>query len=52
MIPTVGLRQYSAAREPGKTIEPLVSVPMETGANPAATETAEPEEDPPGFCEC
>ena len=50
MIPTVGFRQYNAARPPGKTIEPSVSVPMETGASPAATETADPEEDPPGFC--
>jgi len=29
--------------------EPMVSVPIEIGAKPAATATAEPEEDPPRF---
>lgn len=29
-------------------MEPIVSVPMARGAKPAATETAEPVDDPPG----
>lgn len=29
--------------------EPNVSVPMDTGENPAATATAEPDDEPPGF---
>ncbi len=31
-------------------MEPSDSVAMETGANPAATETAEPEDEPAGVC--
>lgn len=50
MIPTVGLTQYKAARVPGNTRDPSVSVPIETVASPAATPTADPDEDPPGFC--
>jgi hypothetical protein len=49
-IPTVGLRAYRAARVEGVTIDPIVSVPMARGAKPAATETAEPVDEPPGAC--
>lgn len=49
MIGTVGFKQYKAARVPGNMIEPSVSVPIATVDNPAATDTAEPEEEPPGF---
>ncbi len=40
---------YNAARPPGTMREPSVSVPIDTGAKPAETATAEPEEDPEGF---
>jgi hypothetical protein len=33
----------------GETIEPSVSVPTASGANPAETPAAEPELDPEGF---
>jgi len=45
----VGFIVYSAARLAGIISEPDVSVPMEIGAKPAATQTAEPEDDPPVF---
>lgn len=45
----VGLIVYKAARPEGHTNDPSVSVPMEKGAYPAATETAEPEDDPEVF---
>lgn len=48
-IPMVGLRVYKAALLAGMVREPFVSVPIATGAYPAATPTAEPEEEPPGF---
>lgn len=47
--PTVGRMVYSAARPAGNISEPSVSVPMENGAYPAETATAEPEEEPDGF---
>ncbi len=34
----------------GRITEPLVCVPTATGTWPAATEAAEPEEEPPGVC--
>lgn len=48
-VPMVGLIVYSAARPEGLTSDPSVSVPMATGAYPAETPTAEPEDDPEGF---
>ena len=33
----------------GMRTEPPVSVPMATGTSPAATATAEPDEEPPGM---
>jgi hypothetical protein len=45
----VGFRQYKAARVPGKMMDPSVSVPIATVDSPAATDTADPEEEPPGF---
>ena len=35
--------------EAGHEMEPLVSVPIATGTNPAATATADPELEPHGF---
>ena len=35
--------------EAGHEMEPLVSVPIATGTNPAATATADPELEPQGF---
>jgi hypothetical protein len=50
MRPRVGLMAYTAARHPGVTREPMVSVPIESGAKPAATPAADPDEEPPGAC--
>ena len=45
-----GLRAYKPALLAGWMTEPPVSVPMESGENPADTPTADPEEEPPvGF---
>ena len=41
--------EYSAHLLAGQTREPLVSVPSDNGAYPAATEAAEPEDDPDGI---
>lgn len=46
---TVGLMVYKADLLAGIMSEPVVSVPIEMGHKPAATATAEPEEEPPGF---
>ena len=46
---SVGFMVNRADRSLGIMSEPIVSVPMEIGAKPAATATAEPLEDPPGF---
>jgi hypothetical protein len=40
---------YKAARDPGRVVDPSASVPIETGAYPAETATAEPTDDPPGL---
>src|ERR1700761_1061180 len=45
----VGLIVYSAALSRGIMSDPMVSAPIDTGEKPAATATAEPEEEPPGF---
>lgn len=49
-IPIVGLIAYKPARVDGVTMEPMVSVAMARGLNPAATATAEPVDEPPGAC--
>lgn len=49
-LPTVGLMVYKAARVAGEMSEPIESVPSAMGAYPAETPTAEPEEEPHGFC--
>lgn len=41
---------YKAARVAGEMSEPIESVPSEMGAYPAETPTAEPVEEPHGFC--
>lgn len=46
-FPTVNFSEYKLARSLGTTIEPSASVPKAIGAIPAATDTAEPEEDDP-----
>jgi hypothetical protein len=48
ILPTVALIPKSAALLAGCTMDPSVSVATASGANPAATPTALPEEDPPG----
>ena len=40
---------YRAALSLGNMRDPNVSVPIATGEKPAATATAEPEDEPPGF---
>ena len=47
--PTVGLIPTTPFIEAGHVIEPLVSVPIETGANPSATTAALPELEPQGL---
>lgn len=48
MVFGVGFGAYSAPREAGDVTDPSFSVPRESGLNPEATPTAEPEEEPPG----
>lgn len=50
--PLLGFNVKTLARVAGMIKEPQVSVPIATGANPAATAHALPEEDPPGPCLC
>src|ERR1700678_1444583 len=47
--PRVGLSTAMPQLLAGLTIDPSVSVPMASGARPAATATAEPELDPDGL---
>lgn len=44
--PIEGLMVYKAALPAGQTNDPSVSVPIENGAYPAETPTAEPEDEP------
>ena len=46
MLPTVGLKPTTPHTPAGETIEPSVSVPTASGARPAATAAAEPDEEP------
>src|SRR5580700_2857730 len=48
--PIVGFIVYKAALPAGHTKDPSVSVPIDIGAYPAETATAEPEDDPEGLC--
>ena len=48
MRPTVGLTVTSPFCVAGISSEPEVSVPIAAAHSPAATATAEPEDDPPG----
>lgn len=48
--PVEGLKPYIELNEAGQLIEPMVSVPIDTGLNPADTDTAEPLEEPHGCC--
>src|SRR5437879_12459759 len=48
MRPAVTLRPTTPHHAAGRRTEPPVSVPMATGARPAATATAEPLDEPPG----
>lgn len=41
---------YRPLQLAGRTTDPAVSVPMAMGQKPAATQTAEPDEEPPGVC--
>ena len=48
-MPIVGLIVYRAALDAGETRDAAVSVSIDTGAKPALTAIAGPEEEPPGF---
>ena len=48
IVPTVAFIAYKAARVAGWHIDPSVSVPIDTGANPAATPAALPDDEPHG----
>ncbi len=47
--PTVGLIPATPLSDAGQVIEPSVSVPIASGASPAAIAAAEPDEEPPGL---
>ena len=49
-VPGVVRKVYSAALMAGFVRDPLKSAPIEIGANPALTPTAEPVDEPDGFC--
>ena len=51
MRPTVGLMPTSELAADGLRIDPDVSVPTVSGANPTAADTADPELEPLGVCE-
>lgn len=46
----VSFNAYSELRLAAVIIEPSVSPPIESGLKPAATPTADPVDEPPGFC--
>ena len=46
--PGVSFSAYKAALPAGVINEPVVSVPIDNGANPAATPWADPVDEPPG----
>ena len=50
MAPKVGLKPVMPQRAAGMRTDPPVSLPMATGTMPSATETAAPEDEPPGIC--
>ena len=47
--PNVGLRPNTPQSEAGTRIEPLVSDPRLNGTSPAATDAADPPEEPPAI---
>lgn len=49
-LPTVGLMMYKASRVAGEKSEPIELVLSAMRAYPAETPTAEPVEEPHGFC--
>ncbi len=48
--PTVGLKPVTPLKAAGMRTEPPVSVPIEISLVPSATDTPEPDDDPPGAC--
>src|SRR3982750_2669961 len=46
IVPNVGRKPVAPQRVDGETIEPSVSVPMVNGSKPAATDDADPADDP------
>src|SRR5689334_21432396 len=50
MVPKVGRRPVAPQRVDGDVMEPSVSVPMVKGRRPAATEAAEPADEPLDPC--
>ena len=49
-VPTVGLMMYRDCRLAGEIRHPSVSVPIAMGANPAATDIPDPDDEPLGLC--
>jgi hypothetical protein len=50
VAPKLGLKPTTPLKAAGLTTEPSVCVPSASGTIPAATDAAEPEDDPPGVC--
>ena len=48
--PCVGLNPTIPQKDAGRITEPAVWVPTASGIIPAATEAAEPDDEPPGVC--
>ena len=49
-VPNVGRNPVAPHRVEGETMDPNVSVPIVKGKNPAATDAADPAEDPLDPC--
>src|ERR1700761_3021241 len=50
IAPKLGLKPTTPLNAAGLTTEPSVCVPNASGTSPAATDAAEPEDEPPGVC--
>jgi hypothetical protein len=46
--PIVGFKEYAPALVAGTRREPIVSLPIDRGAKPAASPAADPDDEPPG----
>src|ERR1700744_4687981 len=50
IAPKLGLNPTPPLNAAGRITEPSVCVPSANGTSPAATEAADPDDDPPGVC--